>query len=208
MFTVPQTSTLSNNIPLSDKTNTSSTNSERTTFTTVRGVLSEKMKDICGKVLMIDSPLLSRTLLNRSISGHNMTDIHKACEVLIKMKLLSLKTNFLANKHSYQPCYLKLLPNTVVEEINFSMMLKDVGIKDIQMYFNTMKKIKTKNLAFVTQDALALFNSPPYCEHVLKIDERLVMKPTGRKVWDFDISERNVDVVKSTANNANIRMHS
>ncbi|CAF1219741.1 unnamed protein product, partial [Didymodactylos carnosus] len=125
------TSTLSNNIPLSDKTNTSS-NSERTTFSTVRGVLSEKIKDICGKVLMIDSPLLSRTLLNRSISGHNMTDIHKACEVLIKMKLLSLKTDFLANKHSYRPCYLKLLPHTAVEEINFSMMLKDVEIKDIQ----------------------------------------------------------------------------
>ncbi|CAF4571747.1 unnamed protein product [Didymodactylos carnosus] len=137
-----------------------------------------------------------------------MTDIHKACELLIKMKLLSLKTNFLADKHSYQPCYLKLLSHTVVEEINFSMMLKDVGITDIQMYFNTMKKIKTKNLAFVTQDALTLFNSPPYCEHVLKIDERLVMKPTVRKVWNFDNSERNIDVVKSTANNANISMHS
>ncbi|CAF0877674.1 unnamed protein product [Didymodactylos carnosus] len=80
----------------------------------IRGVLGEKIKDICGKVLMIDSPLLSRTLLNRSISGHDMTDIYKACEVLIKMKLLSLKTNVLANKHSYQPYYLELLPNTVV----------------------------------------------------------------------------------------------
>ncbi|CAF1394469.1 unnamed protein product, partial [Didymodactylos carnosus] len=98
-------------------------------------------------------------------------------KLLVAMKFLERKDNFLVNNLKYFECYLKVLPINSIQEITFSAMLKDVDIYDIEKYCETVNEIDTKNKTYLTKEAIEYFKNGPYKKYVLKINEELVKTP-------------------------------
>ncbi len=104
-------------------------------------LLSDDMKNLCNKILLIKSVILSGTKLNKSCKA-NKVDTHKACKVLIDHGLLSLEYKILANKSKYNEAYLKKIPRSQAEMLDFTLMLSKFEIRNIDSYFETLKTSK------------------------------------------------------------------
>ena len=71
-----------------------------------------------------------------------MVDVHKACNLLIQHKLLSLEAKMLANKSSYFESYMKKVPQNKLQLVDFSLTLAKFGIIDINAYYDSLKTSK------------------------------------------------------------------
>ncbi|CAF1672956.1 unnamed protein product, partial [Didymodactylos carnosus] len=111
---------------LTNSTNTVTTTTVAKTMNNIEKELAQvEMKDLCRKILLIKSPVLSFSKLNKSLSCYSMVDVHKACDLLIQKKLLEKRNNLLGNTQKYFDSYLKLLPVNMQETVKFAGLLKE-----------------------------------------------------------------------------------
>ncbi|CAF0882414.1 unnamed protein product [Didymodactylos carnosus] len=106
-----------------------------------------------------------------------MPDVHKACQLLINKKLIELKPDFLANNVNFVESYFKL-----IDEVEFALKLTYFDINNIQLYYDTLTNVDTKNSTNITSVALTLLQSPPYSTYVSNIDPNLAKNPSSKKI--------------------------
>jgi hypothetical protein len=68
-----------------------------------------------------------------------MIDVHKACQILIDHGLLTVEDKMLANKSSYCDAYLKQVPQSAADMIEFTLLLAQFGIYNLDTYYSTLK---------------------------------------------------------------------
>ncbi|CAF4308031.1 unnamed protein product [Rotaria magnacalcarata] len=101
-------------------------------------LVSEGMKLLCKKILLVESVILSNTKLNRTCKT-NMIDVHKGCQILIDHGLLTVEDKMLANKSSYCDAYLKQVPQSAADMIEFTLLLAQFGIYNLDTYYSILK---------------------------------------------------------------------
>ena len=109
-------------------------------------LMSDDMRLLCKKILLIESIVLSSTKLNRTCKT-NMIDVHKACQILVDHGLLSIESKMLANKSCYHEAYLKRIPQDNGNMIEFTLLLARFGIYNVDSYYETLKTGKLSVLS-------------------------------------------------------------
>lgn len=85
-----------------------------------------------------------------------MSDVHKACDLLIEYGLLSMETTMLANKHCYHESYMKRIPRDKSNSLDFSLKLAKFGIVNIDKYYESLKT--SKFVIFKVDEGLHMMN--------------------------------------------------
>ncbi|CAF2053053.1 unnamed protein product [Rotaria magnacalcarata] len=140
-------------------------------------LVSEGMKHLCKKILLVESVILSNTKLNRTCKT-NMIDVHKACQILIDHGLLTVEDKMLANKSSYCDAYLKQVPQSAVDMIEFTLLLAQFGIYNLDTYYSTLKTVDTRNNTYVTPYGLSIFKAKPYANLEIIVNENDIIYPS------------------------------
>ncbi|CAF1037821.1 unnamed protein product [Adineta ricciae] len=178
--------------------------SRKTTTCTVDKYVSNNIKVLCDKLLLSNTIVISRTKLNK-ICKINIDDIEKACKVLIDYGLLSLETNVLGNKHCYYESFLKQIPKSQSELLDFSMKLSIFGIDNINSYYATLKTIDTQNATYLTPYGQSILKQV-YSNHNVKINESAIMQPVKqhcRRLFNagndqHDSDEENLSTLRTS----------
>ncbi|CAF4033679.1 unnamed protein product [Didymodactylos carnosus] len=144
--------------------------SQITTNQTTADTISNKMKQLFKKILLIPSVILSSTKLNKSLKAY----------------MIELKPDCLANNVNFVESYLKLLPSKRIDEVEFALKLTYFDINNIQLYYDTLTNVDTKNNTNITSVALTLLQSPPYSTYVSNIDPNLAKNPSSKKSRTID----------------------
>ncbi|CAF4524874.1 unnamed protein product, partial [Didymodactylos carnosus] len=147
--------------------------SQITTNQTTADTISNKMKQLCKKILLIPSVILSSTKLNKSLKTYSMPDVHKACQLLINKKLIELKPDLLANNVNFVESYLKLLPSNRIDEVEFALKLTYFDINNIQLYYDTLTNVDTKNNTNITSVALTFHRIPHMFQTLIQIWQKI-----------------------------------
>ncbi|UJR17415.1 hypothetical protein I4U23_004310 [Adineta vaga] len=152
-------------------------------------LIPEDMKILCKKILLSDSIVLSSTKLNKTCKT-NMVDVHKACQLLIDYKLLIKENKMLANKSSYHECYLKNIPQNKSASVEFSITLTKFGIYDINMYYDTLKTIDTRNTTYLSPYGVSILEQKPYNDFKIIVNKDAIVQPSKeryRKLTDASV---------------------
>ncbi|CAF1397802.1 unnamed protein product, partial [Didymodactylos carnosus] len=153
------------------------------------GIVSQKVKRaspeimrLAGKILMFKTPIISKSFLSRRTNGKNVDNALKAINVLKEYRLIIEKDEYLANQTKFCKSYLKCLASEEQSEIEFGLTLSEFGIKNINDYYDTFKRIDTCTKTYITRDCLAVLRSPLYAKYVKEIDETMLKSPKPRKI--------------------------
>ncbi|CAF1623114.1 unnamed protein product [Didymodactylos carnosus] len=151
-----------------------------TTQTSLSVLAEDKMNELCRRILLIPSPIVTSTAFNRYITTASATQCHQAARCLIDAGLLSLQSRLVANNTQYCEVYLKAVPSSSLEILPFMKQLNKFNIDDINEYLATFKTVDTKNATYLTEGGFSLLSTEPYAAYVMDIDKLKIKTPSKK----------------------------